>query len=59
LSTLGHFIAFRGRVTDTAFFPDVLTPHDANVKLVFAGAAMKDLLPVPDVHATRKQMLRF
>jgi hypothetical protein len=52
LSTLGHFIAVSGRVTDTRFSL-LCYPMMQTSSLVFRRAAMQDLLPVPDVLRTQ------
>jgi len=52
LSTLGHFIAVSGRVTDTRFSL-LCYPMMQTSSLVFRRAAMQDLLPVPEVLRTQ------
>jgi glycosyltransferase involved in cell wall biosynthesis len=52
LSTLGHFIAVSGRVTDSRFSL-LCYPMMQTSSLVFRRAAMQDLLPVPEVLRTQ------
>jgi hypothetical protein len=52
LSTLGHFIAVSGRITDTRFSL-LCYPMMQTSCLVFRRAAMQDLLPVPEVLRTQ------
>ena len=52
LSTLGHFIAVSGRVTDSRFSL-LCYPMMQTSSLVFRLAAMQDLLPVPEVLRTQ------
>jgi glycosyltransferase involved in cell wall biosynthesis len=52
LSSLGHFIAVSGRVTDTRFSL-LCYPMMQTSSLVFRRAAMQDLLPVPEALRTQ------